>query len=48
MRNKTSTATLGRELPVATVSDFSTSATCYAELNGRDLPRAGILDLYEN
>jgi hypothetical protein len=29
---------MGRFLPVVTVRDFSSSASCYAELRGRDQP----------
>lgn len=35
---------LGRLRSFVTVRDFSTSATCYALLNGRDRPKAVVLD----
>jgi len=34
---------MGRFLPFVTVCDFSVLATCYAEFNDRDRPRAGIV-----
>jgi hypothetical protein len=35
-------STLGRVRPVVTVRDFSSLASCYAELNGGDRPKGDI------
>lgn len=37
-----SEAAFGRDLPVVTVGEVSSTAACYADLNGRDRPRADV------